>query len=103
MIKDNAMTKKLFNIRHVILLLLSQLIFIPVATAALHWSTAVARPPRASSTRARQTAPPLPRVLFYDGIGHLVSVTDSEVNVTESTYDYGDSRTKVVHPANRLY
>lgn len=36
----------------------------------------------------------------YDGIGRLVSVTDTEGNVTESTYDYGDRRTKVVHPAS---
>ena len=36
----------------------------------------------------------------YDGIGRLVSVTDPEGNVTESTYDYGDRRTKVVHPAS---
>ena len=36
----------------------------------------------------------------YDGIGRLVSVTDTEGNVTESTYDYGDRRTRVVHPAS---
>ena len=36
----------------------------------------------------------------YDGIGRLVSVTDTEGNITESTYDYGDRRTKVVHPAS---
>ena len=36
----------------------------------------------------------------YDGIGRLIRVTDPEGNVTESTYDYGDRRTKVVHPAS---
>jgi len=36
----------------------------------------------------------------YDGIGRLVSVTDTEGNVTESTYDYGDRRIRVVHPAS---
>ena len=36
----------------------------------------------------------------YDGIGRLISVTDTEGNVTASTYDYGDRRTRVVHPAS---
>ena len=36
----------------------------------------------------------------YDGVGRLIRVTDPEGNVTESTYDYGDRRTKVVHPAS---
>lgn len=36
----------------------------------------------------------------YDGIGRLIRVTDPEGNVTESTYDYGDRRTRVVHPAS---
>ena len=36
----------------------------------------------------------------YDGVGRLIRVTDTEGNVTESTYDYGDRRTKVVHPAS---
>ncbi len=36
----------------------------------------------------------------YDGIGRLIRVTDPEGNVTESTYDYGARRTRVVHPAS---
>ena len=36
----------------------------------------------------------------YDGIQRLVRVTDTEGNVTTSTYDMGDRRTEVVHPAS---
>lgn len=34
----------------------------------------------------------------YDGIQRLVRVTDTEGNVTTSTYDMGDRRTEVNHP-----
>ena len=36
----------------------------------------------------------------YDGLGRLVSVTDADGNVTESEYDMGDRRVRVVHPAS---
>ena len=36
----------------------------------------------------------------YDGIQRLVRVTDTEGNVTTSTYDMGDRRTEVNHPAS---
>ena len=36
----------------------------------------------------------------YDGIQRLVRVTDTEGNVTTSTYDMGDRRTEVAHPAS---
>ena len=36
----------------------------------------------------------------YDGIGRLTTVTDTEGNVTSSTYDLGDRRTSVTHPAS---
>jgi YD repeat-containing protein len=36
----------------------------------------------------------------YDGIGRLITVTDTEGNVTSSTYDLGDRRTEVIHPAS---
>ena len=35
----------------------------------------------------------------WDGIQRLVRVTDTEGNVTTSTYDMGDRRTEVNHPA----
>ena len=38
----------------------------------------------------------------YDGIQRLVSVTDTEGNVTTSTYDMGDRRTEVNHPASGI-
>ena len=38
----------------------------------------------------------------YDGIQHLVRVTDTEGNVTTSTYDMGDRRTEVNHPASGI-
>lgn len=34
----------------------------------------------------------------YDGIQRLVRVTDTEGNVTTSTYDMGDRRMEVNHP-----
>ncbi len=37
----------------------------------------------------------------YDGIQRLVKVTDTEGNQTLSTYDMGDRRTEVNHPAKR--
>lgn len=36
----------------------------------------------------------------YDGIQRLVRVTDADGNVTTSTYDMGDRRTEVNHPAS---
>ena len=36
----------------------------------------------------------------YDGIGRLTAVTDAEGNVTSSSYDLGDRRTSVEHPAS---
>lgn len=36
----------------------------------------------------------------YDGIQRLVRVTDADGNVTTSTYDYGNRRTEVNHPAS---
>ena len=36
----------------------------------------------------------------YDGIGRLITVTDTEGNVTSSSYDLGDRRTEVIHPAS---
>ena len=36
----------------------------------------------------------------YDGIQRLVRVTDTEGNVTTSTFDMGDRRTEVNHPAS---
>ena len=36
----------------------------------------------------------------WDGIQRLVRVTDTEGNVTTSTYDIGDRRTEVNHPAS---
>ena len=38
----------------------------------------------------------------YDGIQRLVRVTDTEGNVTTSTYDMGDRRTEVSHPASGI-
>ena len=38
----------------------------------------------------------------YDGIQRLVRVTDTEGNVTTSTYDMGDRRTEVNHPASGI-
>ena len=38
----------------------------------------------------------------YDGIQRLVRVTDTEGNVTASTYDMGDRRTEVNHPASGI-
>ena len=38
----------------------------------------------------------------YDGIQQLVRVTDTEGNVTTSTYDMGDRRTEVNHPASGI-
>ena len=38
----------------------------------------------------------------YDGIPRLVRVTDTEGNVTTSTYDMGDRRTEVSHPASGI-
>ena len=38
----------------------------------------------------------------YDGILRLVRVTDTEGNVTTSTYDMGDRRTEVSHPASGI-
>ncbi len=38
----------------------------------------------------------------YDGIQRLVRVTDTEGNVTTSTYDKGDRRTEVNHPASGI-
>ena len=38
----------------------------------------------------------------YDGIQRLVRVTDMEGNVTTSTYDMGDRRTEVNHPASGI-
>ena len=38
----------------------------------------------------------------YDGIQRLVRVTDTEDNVTTSTYDMGDRRTEVNHPASGI-
>ena len=38
----------------------------------------------------------------YDGIQRLVRVTDTEGNVTISTYDMGDRRTEVNHPASGI-
>lgn len=38
----------------------------------------------------------------YDGIPRLVRVTDTEGNVTTSTYDMGDRRTEVNHPASGI-
>ena len=38
----------------------------------------------------------------WDGIQRLVRVTDTEGNVTTSTYDMGDRRTEVNHPANGI-
>lgn len=38
----------------------------------------------------------------YDGIQRLVRVTDTEGNVTTSTYDMGDRRTEVTHPASGI-
>ena len=38
----------------------------------------------------------------YDGILRLVRVTDTEGNVTTSTYDMGDRRTEVNHPASGI-
>jgi len=38
----------------------------------------------------------------YDGIQRLVRVTDTEGNVTTSTYDMGDRRTDVNHPASGI-
>ena len=36
----------------------------------------------------------------WDGIQRLVRVTDTEGNVTTSTYDIGDRRTEVNQPAS---
>ena len=36
----------------------------------------------------------------YDGIQRLVRVTDADGNVATSTYDMGDRRTEVYHPAS---
>ena len=36
----------------------------------------------------------------YDGIQRLVRVTDADGNITTSTYDMGDRRTEVNHPAS---
>ena len=38
----------------------------------------------------------------YDGIQRLVRVTDTDGNVTTSTYDMGDRRTEVNHPASGI-
>ena len=38
----------------------------------------------------------------YDGIQRLISVTDTEGNVTTSVYDMGDRRTEVNHPASGI-
>lgn len=38
----------------------------------------------------------------YDGIQRLVRVTDTKGNVTTSTYDMGDRRTEVNHPASGI-
>ena len=38
----------------------------------------------------------------YDGIQRLVRVTDTEGNVTTSTYDMGDRRTEVNYPASGI-
>ena len=38
----------------------------------------------------------------YDGIQRLIRVTDTEGNVTTSTYDMGDRRTEVNHPASGI-
>ena len=38
----------------------------------------------------------------WDGIQRLVRVTDTEGNVTTSTYDMGDRRTEVNHPASGI-
>ena len=38
----------------------------------------------------------------YDGIQRLVRVTDTEGNVTTSTFDMGDRRTEVNHPASGI-
>lgn len=38
----------------------------------------------------------------YDGIDRLIRVTDTEGNVTTSTYDMGDRRTEVNHPASGI-
>ena len=38
----------------------------------------------------------------YDGIQRLVRVTDVEGNQTLSTYDMGDRRTEVNHPASGI-
>ena len=38
----------------------------------------------------------------YDGVQRLVRVTDTEGNVTASTYDMGDRRTEVNHPASGI-
>ena len=38
----------------------------------------------------------------YDGIQRLVRITDTEGNVTTSTYDMGDRRTEVNHAASGI-